>query len=493
MEKILKELAGQQNVRSNLSCLRQLAKDEEKLRDLKHLISKDSQMLIHFLQSEDAKTRKNAALLLGDLGCQQAADALFDAYQKEETLFVKSAYLTALSHMDAESFLPVLRMRLKELTTQEIRVENRKHVEEEIRALRRILIRCDGITHHTFHAEGKICEVLLTTNRMQRGFIRKMIPVRETKVHPLGVLVRTDHLGVLSQIRTYRELLFPIHTKELLSANPADAARELWESDLFFLLSQLHIEDGAFYFRVECKSTMTLEERSMFSRRLAYELERLSGGRMINSTSDYEIELRLIANKEGKFFPCLKCYTWKDERFAYRKHAIAASIHPSTAALIMELAEPYLKEHARIMDPFCGVGTMLIERDKKIPVKEAFATDIFGDAIVKGRENAALAGKTIHFIHRDFFDFRHDHLFDEIITNMPVRGKKSKEEMDRLYADFFEKALEILAGDAVVVMYTNELGFVKKQLRLHKEFHCMQEIVMQEKNDFYLLIIGLKR
>ena len=82
---------------------------------------------------------------------------------------------------------------------------------------------------------------------------------------------------------------------------------------------------------------------------------------------------------------------------------------------------------------------------------------------------------------------------DEIITNMPTRGKKTKEEMDRFYGRFFEKALEILKKEAVIVLYTNEIGFVKKQLRLNKELSLLQETLMQEKNDFYLLIIGVKR
>ena len=65
--------------------------------------------------------------------------------------------------------------------------------------------------------------------------------------------------------------------------------------------------------------------------------------------------------------------------------------------------------------------------------------------------------------------------------------------MDRFYGRFFEKALEILKKEAVIVLYTNEIGFVKKQLRLNKELSLLQETLMQEKNDFYLLIIGVKR
>jgi 23S rRNA G2445 N2-methylase RlmL len=162
------------------------------------------------------------------------------------------------------------------------------------------------------------------------------------------------------------------------------------------------------------------------------------------------------------------------------------------AALIAELSAPYLKEGAQIMDPFCGVGTMLIERDIRVPAGEMYATDIFGDAIIGGRENASLAGKNINFIHRDFFDFTHDYKFDEIITNMPVRGRKTREEMDGLYADFFAKVKKILANEAVMILYTGESGFVKKQIRLHREFSLLQEYCMQTKKGYYLMIIGVR-
>lgn len=65
---------------------------------------------------------------------------------------------------------------------------------------------------------------------------------------------------------------------------------------------------------------------------------------------------------------------------------------------------------------------MLIERDIAQPAREKYGIDIFGPAIEGARENASLAGEKINFIHRDYFDFKHDYLFDEIITNMPVRG-----------------------------------------------------------------------
>ena len=68
-----------------------------------------------------------------------------------------------------------------------------------------------------------------------------------------------------------------------------------------------------------------------------------------------------------------------------------------------------------------------------------------------------------------------------------------REQLDRLYEKFFRKALTILEKEAVIVMYTGEIGFVKKQLRLHREFSLLEEYCMQSKAGCYLLIIGVKR
>ena len=179
----------------------------------------------------------------------------------------------------------------------------------------------------------------------------------------------------------------------------------------------------------------------------------------------------------------------QDNRFAYRKNVLPTSMHPSQAALIVSLAKPYLKETAQIMDPFCGVGTLLIERAHLVPAREIYATDTYGDAITMGRENAAFAKTRINFIHRDFFDFRHDYKFDELITDMPFRNRQTKAEMELFYERFFDKAAEHLVSGGIIVMYSNEIGFVKKQIRLRVEYRLLQETCILDKNDFYLFVI----
>ena len=489
MKNLLQELKESKNVRSNLSSLRQMVKEDASRKEALTFFEENGGLLESFLEQEDAKTRKNAALLVGDLGMSELAKVLYQGYKKETTLFVKASYLQALALLDAEELLDDLKADLLNLQQQEVTEENKKHVDEEMRALRAILIQYEGIDAHKVDYKGKQVTALLICNRNLRENVKNMVTCGKAEVHPMGVLVETDCLEELLTIRAFREVVFPLPKKGLIPGSPEDAAKAIWNAGIMDLLTGLHQGEGSFYYRIECKNSMELEQRSTFTKKLSAALDRISKGALVNSTGDYEVEIRLIANKEGNYFPCVKLYTLPDKRFTYRKNAIASSIHPSTAALMMEVAEKYLKEDAQIMDPFCGVGTMLIERHKKLAAKEIYGTDIFGDAIIGARENAQLAGVRVNYIHRDFMDFAHDYLFDEIITNMPIRGKKTKPEMDEFYGEFFKKAQEILKQNAIMILYTNEMGFVKKYLRLHKEYQLLQEVVMQPKTDFNMVII----
>ncbi len=483
MREVIEELLKQENTRQNLSRLRSLIQEHECKVQAYELLKEHDDLLISFLASEDAKTRKNAALLIGDLQISHLADDLFKAYESENTRFVKSSYLTALLQLDIPQLVPKLVDQKKLLEQTEITEENRKHVDEELREINKILIKYNGIKRHTPILEGVRAELLLTTNKLHREIVRRQLPVKETKLHPLGVIVKTDNIRLIMKVRTYRQMYFMINTEGLLSGNEREMASQLWKSDMYDILRRMHREPGPFYYRIESSAD------GEFQSRLSAALDRLSGGKLINSANNYEIVIKLIQTRDGSYFPCLRLCSVKDDRFTYRKNVLSTSIHPSTAALLVELAKPYLKENAQIMDPFCGVGTMLIERKLAVPARDIYATDIYGDAIEMGRENARIAKTGINFIHRDFFDFKHDYKFDELITDMPVRGKQTRSEMELFYERFFDKAKQILAKGGIIVMYSNEIGFVKKQIRLRPEYKLLQETCILDKKGFYLFVI----
>ena len=117
------------DTRQNLSALRSAVKDDAGMNDLFEFVEDDLGTMTGFLDSDDPKVRKNAALLMGELDMSDFIQPLVDSYRKENQLFVRSAYLEALKGYDIEEYLPFFKGRVKELSDTEITPENRKHLQ----------------------------------------------------------------------------------------------------------------------------------------------------------------------------------------------------------------------------------------------------------------------------------------------------------------------------------------------------------------------------
>lgn len=465
IDTLLAHLKEGVEIRQTLSRIRQTIKDEEAFSDFYNMMWDQTELLIPFLQSEDAKTRKNAALLMGDLAMDDFLEPLFAAYQKEETLFVRSSYLTAMKNFDYEDLLPALHSRYATLCAQKTVKEDSKHIEEEIRLLRELIVEEKGIPTHTFTGAANTHQCVLLTNRNHTDFVATQLSELGLKpaVFSAGVRVETTALDKLLALRTYQEMLF-VPDKVKPCPFEADAiANMLQQSGLLAFLQHDHKEKTPFYYRIELKSNKDLRFKSSLAKKLASALELASNRMLINSTAHYEFELRIIENEEGSCSVMLKYFTLPDHRFSYRTESIAASIKPSDAALLAALAQPYMAEDAQVLDPFCGVGTMLIERQKIQKANTSYGIDIYPTAIAKAQENTKNAGQIIHYINKDFFDFTHEYLFDEIFTNMPfAAGKTTEKEIVQLYEQFFKKIPSLLTKEGKVILYTHNAAEAKK-------------------------------
>ncbi len=489
-ENILKE----QEVRKNLIELRKELKEDNNKTAFLYCLAGDYSVLYSLLEAEDAKIRKNVALIMGELAISEFMDKLYAAYQKEEKLFVKSDYLTALRHFDYHSLLEAFKERLEFLTSNTFEEATLKHIREEMRILTDMLIVMEKPSMHLFSGYEEMSELILLTNRDHKNVTLGQIKSGVAKEFNAGVAVRTRELCEILHIRTYSDLLFRFIGVAVVEGNPIAAASAIYEGDLLNFLNVRHAGNPPYYFRIEIKSKMALDKKSMFAKKMASELEHLSERQLINSTSSYELEIRLVENKEGRFNVLIKLYTLKDTRFKYRKNAVAASIAPVNAALIAALAKDYLKEGAQVLDPFCGVGTMLIERNKLVPARTMYGLDTFGEAIDKARENAEIDDTVIHYVNRDFFDFKHDYLFDEIFTNMPTRaGRKTEQEIELLYDKFFEKSLEMLQDKAIIVMYTRDKDLVRKCIRNKQHYTVIKEYEISKKENAYVCIVEVNK
>ena len=487
---IYKDIQNGKDVRKNLIELKKLLKEETNKRAFIYYLAGDYSVFYKLLGHEDAKTRKNTSIIMGELGEQSFVNILYEAYKKEDTLFIKSSYLEGISQLDYRFLLDDLKEDLGTLTNTSFDEASMKHINEEIKNLTRMILDIEGRKDHRFIGSQKVSDVILLTNRDNQNITLEQIEDMPAKEFGAGVMVRTHELKKVKDIRTYSELLFRLPNLPEMTDDPLDIAKELYDAGLIEFLDERHEGGVPYYFRLEIKTKMTLEQKSAMAKKVAMYLEKISSRKLINSTSNYEVEIRLIENKKGMFNALLKLYTIKDNRFEYRKHAVAASIAPYTAALVARLAKDYLKEDAQVLDPFCGVGTMLIERNKLIAANPMYAIDTFGEAIDRGIINAKSAGCNINFINKDFFEFTHNYLFDEIFTNMPTRGgRKTEEEMVGLYKAFFNKSDEVLKQDGIIVMYTRDRHIVVGEVPYRPEFKILEEHTISKKEEAYVFII----
>ena len=424
-----------------------------------------------------------------DLALSSESDAVFHAYQTEDTRFVKEAYLTALKSLNATPYVDVFRKRYEELSLYEASDDEKKHVEHELHALSELINTIEPFKKHRFLGGRQTFHCIFRTNPLHPEITAALMEESSAASSKMGVRVKTNHLNRLLPIRTYNELLFQI--PGMVSCKPdADvAASVIAGSNLMALLENTHEGDFPFYFRIGVKSRMALSERSKFAKKVASKLEELTAHKLRNSTSHYEFEIRMIEGKSGDYYLLVKLNTIVDRRFSYREEFIPTSIKPVNAALLVELAKDYMIPDAQILDPFCGVGTMLIERQKVVKGNTSYGIDHSPEAIEKAIYNTNLADQIVHYINKDCFTFTHDYPFDEIFTEMPyATGQKTEAEIREVYEKFFPFAKRVLGPEGTIIMYTRNREYVK-QFAVKSNFRILKEIKITQRPESYLMIL----
>lgn len=490
IKNIYEYLKTDTDTRKNLIQLKELLKEAENRDIFLQLLDYDFTLLRTLLSHTDAKTRKNTVMIISLLELEGLVPDLVEAYEEEETLFVKSAYLKALYAFSYEQYVPILKARFDELVGVDTEDNDKKHINEEIRELSKCISKYDYKSMHRFISYDEPGKVVLTTNRNHQNVTMEQLKKYHPKKLSGGVSITYDDLREVQEIRTYSEILFPLPSAKSLSLDPAAMAHTIMMAGILEFLESRHLGDEPFRFRVELRSRLDADDKRIMVKKIASELENLSKHQLVNSTSNYEVEIRLLETKNATFNVYLKLYTMKDHRFDYRKESLPTSINPVTAATIMELARPYLKEDAQVLDPFCGTGTMLIERYMAKPAHPMYGVDIFAKAIDIARDNTQAAGLTINYINRDFENFTHEYRFDEIVTNMPgVIGVKTIIEIKNIYAMFFEKISEVLKDQAILILYSSNPELINKELRFYENLKVLAKHEIYHKEGSYLFIL----
>ena len=488
------------NVKENLLSLKETLKTPIKgsrEKDaLLSILNGDFSVLTELLKNEDPKIRKNTAIVLGILEAPENLDALYEAYTTDIVMYNKATYVEALRKIGYEKYKDELKARFEELKKIPVDDENRKHVVDEMKQLVKIF----GNGKLVFAGFSLENECIFTTNRSHKEVTGDQIKKLPHKDFPSGIIFKTKALEDVIHIRTYDELLFVPDGARTVSADPKKAAKELFDAGIKeyifkrVLIKGEETEQSNGYrvnFRTELRSK-DKQKAADFAKKFSEELELLTNWGLSNSVSNYDVEIRFVETSSDKLIVLVKFCILKDDRFTYRRETIAATIKPYLAATLMQLAKPYLKGNATVLDPFCGVGTMIAERELAVNAKRYYGIDIFGEAVKKAEINLKSAGvlKKTDLINKDFFEFKSTHLFDEIITDMPfVTDQKSLFDIEKIYEAFFDKADELLDKKAVIIMYSRNPEFVKEYSHL-SNCNIKEDFEISKKDNSHLFVLA---
>ncbi|MCR5546569.1 MAG: methyltransferase [Lachnospiraceae bacterium] len=482
--------------REELSQYRQEIKDNK---DLAGELTDRFSDIKEALFSEDPKSRKNAALLLGELSWKESEKGevlktLYEVYDKEVVLYVRSSYLKGMNGLKVslpDSMSQNLEKRFHFLLEEEVPSEEKKHVKEELRWLMSLLDR--GERAHSFKGIKKKVPLLLTVPKDHENYLlselkRKGANPEDLRKTPFGIRVMTEDISPILSSRIYDKIYFivPIHRgSKLLLSNMEET---IGESMLSHMLSMYLEGDGPIPFRVSVKLTKADKDAShKAAEEFTNTLERLFPGKLFNAPGNYEIEFLFAQRMDESFGMYLWFKDFKNNRFAYRNTKVATSMAPTKAATMLEMAYPYLQEGGFCLDPFCGTGTLLIERQKLKKPKETFGTDIYGTAITEAREASKVEKEDINFINRDYFDFTFDGDFNEIITEFPDLFHKEKPEKEKFLKQFFAASIALTKKGARIIILTNENGSIKQQVKRIREIRFIREIPFGGRRSLFII------
>ena len=477
-------IKNNEQIRESLILLKEEIKKDGKIQADDELKEK----LVTLLNDEDPKVRKNSAIVLGHY--QNVADVLLRAYLQEETDYVKDAYLKGMSLQDCREYINDLKQIQNELLHNDDSAP--KHIQAQLKILNPLILKNQTHKKKILKLKHEPVDVVLTSLPYYQFVLFDSVIHLKYKPVIQGVLVRTDSVTDLLNIRTYKDMLIPLQRASNMDMSIDSIKEGLKNSNIEDILDKLYDDPSVFYFRVV--DGMRHKDPTLI-RKVSEMLFQLYPQRLLNTTENYDIEIVLKEVKKDKVNAYLRLTHLKSPRFNYRKEVIPTSIQPYVAATLVQIAKPYMKEHAKVLDPFTGIGTLLIERNMVKPAKFAMGLDIYGDGIEYAKKNAKLAGQVIHFVHKDALRFVNNEMFDEIFTDMPTLAQmKDQEALTNLYDRFFERIRHLVRPGGYIFLYTSEISLVRKNLRLQEGYLSLEEHydIPRGKNMFYFFVMKMK-
>ena len=140
----------------------------------------------------------------------------------------------------------------------------------------------------------------------------------------------------------------------------------------------------------------------------------------------------------------------------YKTTSRSGSLHPPLAHAMAFLAE--IKTGQKVIDPFCGVGTIPIEAKTLCPTAEVLGLDFESEPLENARQNAHQAGIEVEFQQSDAGSLPFpDQSIDKIISNIPWNHQvDAAGDLRRGLAPFWREVNRVLRVDGKAILLTHE-------------------------------------
>lgn len=404
------------------------------------------------LADHDVKVRKHAAVLLGAMG-EAAAPALCAALGREDQAFVRASILLSLGQAGGAQALDAVQAH-----------QLRDGDEQEREARRLALDKLMPKKTHTLpfelpvQTEVAIATVLGCERLLSEELKRMGVYAQVGSDHRIRAQVKTL---AFAAIRTVTLWLLP--GARVPSEDPAAVAADLHRSGLPQRIRVLH-GDLTGEFRCRVQVNLPVKDRAAWIRAFSAQLGALDSG-FVDSPSAYELQW-IITPAQGGCRVDARLHTHTDHRFDYRKQDVPASINPATAAGLLMLAKAHLSSKANIIDPFCGSGTLLVERARLMPCQSLTGVDLSVRAIAAARENLAAAELTARIVRGDARNFSLKNPADELMANLPFGNRVGNHtENEQLYRAFIGNLPNLLKPGGLLLLYTMEQKLMRALLK----------------------------
>ena len=429
VSKLTGEAAGEA-----LSALCVLAKTKAGREEINDLLG-DRLSLQTAARSPVPKVRKNAYRLMGALEDGRDVPVLRAALEKEETLFAIPSLLLALGRLRDEGTLRAYASPASSgsetdgLVAQIVLAKEKALQGFETHGAEKV-VRLDAPRKIFCYAPEGFLDILME-ELLELG----LSPTAENGAASLV----TDRIDLVYGANCMAEALLPLASDVPLDAD--EIARRVGKLP------------GDRY-RIELRG-YTRDRRKL----IAALASALPGQ---NNPSAYDTELRVDCRLDRADL-YLKLWNVRDERYPWRQRTVSASIHPATAYCLARYAMKFEKrERPRMLDPFCGCGSLLFARESLGSCRVLMGVDKSGTAVESARVNARAGKSKAAFVTKDILRFEGREGFDLILSNLPFGNRVgSHEDNTRLYDRFVRRLPDLLAPGGVAVLYTMEYKLLK--------------------------------